>query len=302
MLIQQKLLKIFFTAGFIFSFLFCAKATNQNIKGFQASPAISIDEQDKKSGDIKFQINSDITYFNVDNFKKADSKQAFLDALNKEKLSGRITSQMDSLRSIYTEASDDQKEKIAAKILEGEQKTLALNDDIPLLYEKARALENEYWLTASSEEKSNFINKIKAYRDSLAQVELLIEKNNSISKTVPDTIVYYRADKINEIAAETPQVVVYKIQVASYKTKLPDTVAKAIKKLELLRKVDSYKDEKGMNIFTTGSLKSYQEALTLQTQVKLEGIKNATIAAFSNGKRITIEEAKKLSNETNVKP
>lgn len=302
MLIQQKLLQIFFTAGFIFSFLFCAKATNQNIKGFQASPAISIDEQDKKSGDIKFQINSDITYFNVDNFKKADSKQAFLDALNKEKLSGRITSQMDSLRSIYTEASDDQKEKIAAKILEGEQKTLALNDDIPLLYEKARALENEYWLTASTEEKSNFINKIKAYRDSLAQVELLIEKNNSISKTVPDTIVYYRADKINEIAAETPQVVVYKIQVASYKTKLPDTVAKAIKKLELLRKVDSYKDEKGMNIFTTGSLKSYQEALTLQTQVKLEGIKNATIAAFSNGKRITIEEAKKLSNETNVKP
>jgi len=302
MLIQQKLLQIFFTAGFIFSFLFCAKATNQNIKGFQASPAISIDEQDKKSGDIKFQINSDITYFNVDNFKKADSKQAFLDALNKEKLSGRITSQMDSLRSIYTEASDDQKEKIAAKILEGEQKTLALNDDIPLLCEKARALENEYWLTASSEEKSNFINKIKAYRDSLAQVELLIEKNNSISKTVPDTIVYYRADKINEIAAETPQVVVYKIQVASYKTKLPDTVAKAIKKLELLRKVDSYKDEKGMNIFTTGSLKSYQEALTLQTQVKLEGIKNATIAAFSNGKRITIEDAKKLSNETNVKP
>lgn len=302
MLIQQKLLQIFFTAGFIFSFLFCAKATNQNIKGFQASPAISIDEQGKKSGDIKFQINSDITYFNVDNFKKADSKQAFLDALNKEKLSGRITSQMDSLRSIYTEASDDQKEKIAAKILEGEQKTLALNDDIPLLYEKARALENEYWLTASTEEKSNFINKIKAYRDSLAQVELLIEKNNSISKTVPDTIVYYRADKINEIAAETPQVVVYKIQVASYKTKLPDTVAKAIKKLELLRKVDSYKDEKGMNIFTTGSLKSYQEALTLQTQVKLEGIKNATIAAFSNGKRITIEEAKKLSNETNVKP
>ena len=302
MLIQQKLLQIFFTAGFIFSFLFCAKATNQNIKGFQASPAISIDEQGKKSGDIKFQINSDITYFNVDNFKKTDSKQAFLDALNKEKLSGRITSQMDSLRSIYTEASDDQKEKIAAKILEGEQKTLALNDDIPLLYEKARALENEYWLTASTEEKSNFINKIKAYRDSLAQVELLIEKNNSISKTVPDTIVYYRADKINEIAAETPQVVVYKIQVASYKTKLPDTVAKAIKKLELLRKVDSYKDEKGMNIFTTGSLKSYQEALTLQTQVKLEGIKNATIAAFSNGKRITIEEAKKLSNETNVKP
>jgi hypothetical protein len=302
MLIQQKLLQIFFTAGFILSFLFCAKATNQNIKGFQASPAISIDEQDKKSGDIKFQINSDITYFNVDNFKKADSKQAFFDALNKEKLSGRLTSQMDSLRSIYTEASDDQKEKIAAKILEGEQKTLALNDDIPLLYEKARALENEYWLTASTEEKSNFINKIKAYRDSLAQVELLIEKNNSISKTVPDTIVYYRADKINEIAAETPQTVVYKIQVASYKTKLPDTVAKAIKKLELLRKVDSYKDEKGMNIFTTGSLKSYQEALTLQTQVKLEGIKNATIAAFSNGKRITIEEAKKLSNETNVKP
>jgi hypothetical protein len=302
MLIQLRLLQILLTTGFIFSFFFSAKATIPDIKGFHACPAIFTDEQGNKNGEIKFQINSDITYFNLDNFKKADSKQAFLDASRKENESGRMTSLMDSLRSIYAEASDEQKEKIAAKILEGEQKTLALNEEIPLLYEKARSIENDYWLAAPSDEKSAFVSKLNAYRDSLSQIELSIEKRNSVAKTVPDTIVYYRADKINEIAAETPQAVVYKIQVATYKTKLPDTAAKAIKKLELLRKVDSYKDEKGMNIYTTGSLKSYQEALTLQTQVKLEGIKNATIAAFINNKRITIDEAKKLSNETNVKP
>ena len=43
-------------------------------------------------------------------------------------------------------------------------------------------------------------------------------------------------------------------------------------------------------------------SFVLQSQVKLEGIKNATIAAYNNGKRITPEEARKINNEPAVQP
>jgi len=309
MLIQPRLIQILLLTGFLSSLGIDAKATNPGIKGFateyQSENLLWRDStgvQDSKNRNIKFQINSDITYFNIDQFQKAESKQIFIDALKKTKESHFLTVQTDSLRGAYAEAADDEKEKIAAKILNGEKKIVSLNEEVPALFEKARSGENDYWQSATVDEKAKFIEKIRLYRDSLHQVEAAVEKQTNTIKAVPDTIIYYRADKNNEVAAQTAPAVVYKIQVGSFKTKMPDSAAKAIKKLELLRKVDNYKDEKGLTIYTTGSLKSYQEALTLQTQVKLEGIKNATIAPFANGKRVTIDEAKKLSNETSVKP
>lgn len=313
MLIHKKILVRLLLPCLFLSFQFNAKATNREMKGSQfkpdfVSPDLSdwpqsqINDQDKKNGNIDFQVNSEITYLNIAHFKKAESKQAFLDALLKEKETQSLSEKTDGLRKAYASSPDDQKEKIAALILENERKITALNDEIPVLYEKARATESAYWQTVNNDEKAKFLGKINSYRDSIQQVEVGLAKQTQASKTVPDTIIYYRADKLNEVAAEPAPAVIYKIQVASFKTKLPESIAKAIKKLEILRKVDSYKDEKGVTIYTTGNLKTYQEALTLQTQVKAEGMKNATILAYKNGKRITLEEAQKLSVETNLKP
>ena len=66
-----------------------------------------------------------------------------------------------------------------------------------------------------------------------------------------------------------------------------------IKKLSVIRKVENYTDEKGVKIFTTGNLKVYQEAVTLQNQVKQEGVKNPVIIAFEKGKKIELNTAKK---------
>lgn len=248
--------------------------------------------------DIDFQINSEIVYLNTSQFKNPEAKKMFLQAIEKEGKLEQVVAQADSLRKIYTAASDEQKDEIAAKILRLEQQTMELNSELPDLYEQVRRLENEFWGKASVNEKTDFQEKVKNYRDSIQQIEQL--KNNKtsiIDKNIPDTIDFYPIDQKNVSKAEPNNAVVYKIQIGAYKGRLPDSTSKLIKKLSVIRKIDNSKDEKGMTIYTTGNLKTYKEAATMQAQVKQEGVKNATITAYKNGKKIAVDEAKKISNE-----
>jgi hypothetical protein len=246
---------------------------------------------------INFQVNSAISYLSFSHFIKAESKKIFFSAWQKEKEVRKLSSKTDSLRKAYATSSDDQKEKISTLILKAEQHLMNLNEEIPVLYEKARNEENQYWQSVPADEKTKFQEKIQLYQDSLLQASVLLSK-----QTLPDTITYIsRTEKKTVAITEPVSAIIYKIQVGAYKGKLPDTAAKSIKKLGVLRKVESYKDEKGVTIYTTGNLKHYQDAITMQSQVKLEGIKNATIAAYNNGKKITLDEARKLNNEP-VKP
>jgi cell division protein FtsN len=264
-------------------------------------PAISptgvfvIPENERKQT-INFQVNSEISYFSFSHFVKSEAKKIFYTAWQKQKEVSKLSAQTDSLRKSYADSSNDQKEKISTLILKAEQQLMTLNEEIPVLYEQVRNEENQYWQSASADERNKFQGKIKLYQDSIQQATAL-----SLKQILPDTITYYKAEPKPVVNTEPVSAIIYKIQVGAFKGKMPDTAAKSIKKLGLLRKVESYKDEKGITVYTTGSLKQYQDALTMQGQVKLEGIKNATIAAYNNGKRITLEEARKLNNEP-VKP
>ncbi len=68
-------------------------------------------------------------------------------------------------------------------------------------------------------------------------------------------------------------------------------------KISVIRKVENYTDEKGVVVYTTGNLISYEDAVIMQKQVQQEGIKDAIIAAYLNGKRITLEQAKEIEKE-----
>jgi hypothetical protein len=254
--------------------------------------------ENARKATINFQVNSEITYFSFSHFVKGESKKTFYSAWQKEKEARKLSSKTDSLRKSYANSSDDQKEKISTLILKAEQRQMALNEEIPALYVKVRNDETQYWQSASAAEKAKFREKIKVYQDSMQQETALANK-----QTLPDTITYYKAKaKLKPVASAEPvSALIYKIQVGAFKGKMPETAAKSIKKLSMLRKVENYKDEKGVTVYTTGSLKNYQDAITMQSQVKLEGIKNATIAVYNNGKKITLEEARKLTNEP-VKP
>lgn len=248
---------------------------------------------------INFQVNPDITYQSFSHFVKNESKKIFFQAWLLEKELQKLSVKTDSLRKAYSSATGEQKNAIASNILDMEKRTIDLNAEIPVLYQNARNEENKYWISASENEIARFRETVKQFSDSIELVNQKIQEQ-TLSKNGPvaDTL-YLEKAETNKSAPkpETVSEVVYKIQIAAYKGKIPDLTNKLIKKLSTIRKVENYVDDKGVKVYTTGNLKNYNEALTLQSQVKQEGVKSPIIAAYLKGKRITVAEAKKLNNE-----
>jgi len=272
-------------------------------------PAVEIKNTNQDAGfiiprqfednNIDFQVNTDIRYFSFRHFVKNESRNLFFQAWMKEKELKNLSSTTDSLRRVYANALSDQKDVIAAQILKNEARSIALNAEIPTLYDQARTMENQYWQSATAEKITGFKEKIKAYKDSISLKDKSHSEQTMKNKqAIPDTIIYYESKPTPaEIKTEESVGIVYKILIGSYKSKVPDSAAKLIKKLSVLRKVENYKDEKGVTIYTTGNLNKYDEAVILHNQVKQEGIKNASIVAYQNGKKITLVDAKKLNKE-----
>ena len=248
---------------------------------------------------INFRINSNISYLKFNHFVGNESKKVFFQAWLKEKEVQKLSVLTDSLRKSYSSASLEQREEIASKILKAEETSLALNEEIPKMYQNAREEENRYWHAASQDETANFQEKISQYKDSLTQTTVVQsqEEANSHSE-ISDTITLYKAQpKAVVNAALVPGGIVYKIQIGAYKGKIPESANKLIKKISVIRKVENYVDDKNFKVYCTGNLRLYTEAVTMLRQVKQEGIKTAVIAAYQNGKKTTVTEARKLNNE-----
>lgn len=247
---------------------------------------------------VDFHVNSEIRYLSIDHFRKNESKKMFSEGQLKEKELIRISTQTDSLRKVYASSPGEKKDEIAVLILKSEEQSMILNSEIPVLYQNARNMEDQYWQTAPLDEKVRFQERVKSFRDSLTLQELK-EETEKMAKIQTDAImISHESIQRKEVKTETAtSAIVYKIQIGAFKGKIPESSNKMIKKLSMLRKVENYSDEKGVKVYTTGNLKTYQEAVTLQTQVKQEGVKNPLINAFQKGKKITVDEARKLNNE-----
>ncbi len=266
-----------------------------------AEPAIQEAESNPDTL-IDFQVNAYVRYVQVSQFKYPESKEKFLEGVSKDRLLKQMVRNTDSLRKIYDSASLEQREKIASEILEAEQNTINLNREIPDLYMQARVKEDQYWQNASPELIEAFQKETQRLADSIKQAQIDWKRRHDelvLKEKQKDTIfIELPASPINPVSQDPKSGIVYKVQIGAYSGKLPDYVDRTFKKLAVLRKIETYKDEKGVTIYTTGNLKSYDEAVTLQKQVQQEGVKNAQIAAYKNGKRITLAEAR----QENIKP
>jgi hypothetical protein len=49
-------------------------------------------------------------------------------------------------------------------------------------------------------------------------------------------------------------------------------------------------------VYTVGELTSFDDAVKLQNQIRQEGVNDAFVVAYLNNKRISLNEARKLSD------
>jgi hypothetical protein len=103
---------------------------------------------------------------------------------------------------------------------------------------------------------------------------------------------WVRLNSANE--QETNDEIIYKIQLGAYSRGLPSYVKSQFKKLSYIRKIEDYTDGNGVVVYTTGNLITYDDALKMQNQIRQEGVEDAFVVPYFNGKRITLKEAKKI--------
>jgi tetratricopeptide (TPR) repeat protein len=246
---------------------------------------------------ISFQVNSYIKYLQFDHFKNGASLQAFIHALKAEKEVQSLSGKTSRLREEYDSAFASGKEEIANQILELEKEMYSKNKEISQGYQEARAKESDYWEQADPLDIKTFSERVHSLEDSVLRAKTLARLQKLEAKkpiVLPDSLFNIAAQ---EKAAAADQGVIYKVQIGAYSKSPPDWVQKIFKKLSVIRRIDEYTDAKGVTVYTVGELKSYEDALQMQSQVRMEGVKDAVVAAYLNRKRIPVNEARKISEQ-----
>jgi len=246
---------------------------------------------------INFHVNSEITYLILDNFQTEEGRAYFEEGNEKQEELDKVVLQTEILRENYAESkSRSERDSIGKQILGLEGETYEMNRVVNQLFQLAKNSENEYWQTASIAERENFIEE-------LDEISMQINGGNNTSEIeeIPEPSVYIipplidkEAPDSEETAIENNSGISYKIQLGAYSRGIPNSMKPVFKKISILRKVENYTDENGVVVYTTGNLTNYEDAVVMQKQVKQEGVKDCKIAAYLNGKRITLEQAKEL--------
>ncbi len=244
---------------------------------------------------IDFQVNTDIGYTRIEHFKTQEAKDQYLDGM---KLSNKLDSLLqlsDSLRIVYENAKSlNERDMVAGQIVNLEQETMELKSKSDTYFMDARQMEASYWNSASQSEIDSFQNVL----EKLSQIE---NPNPETETMLADTSldfnasIYFSDPQIEPESKETTDELIYRIQIGAYSRGLPAYMDRLYKKLSVIRKIENYTDDKGIVVYTTGRLTNFEDAVKMQNQVRLEGIKDAFVVPYLNGNRISIKEAKELT-------
>ena len=249
---------------------------------------------------VEFQVNSEITYYNTSHFKTEEGRKLFDKADDLKNELEFSMNQMEELRAKYRSAQNpEERQDIGEKILIFENEAFELKDDINRLLTQVRSRENEYWQNASPQEAQEFAKKAEqlaaAQRQKTSEPEAENISQDSEFNIDPELLlddnetVDLYAEK-----GEKEEDLIYKIQIGAYSRGLPSYVKRLYDKLSLIRKIENYTDDEGVVVYTTGNLKNLEDAVKMRDQVRQEGVEDAFVVPYFKGKRITLEEAKKL--------
>ena len=90
--------------------------------------------------------------------------------------------------------------------------------------------------------------------------------------------------------------IIFKLQIGAFKDEVPLEMANKFIKIAS-KGIKNYKDSVGLTIYTAGNFRTYDEASQLKTEVKAADLNDTFIVAYRDGKKIGVEEAKKLTKK-----
>ena len=276
---------------------------NYNIEPEQKTPADQSVNEDKVKETVKtippgerinFSVNSEITYLSLSNFKTDEGRNFFTEGTSKEKELQKVMIRTEILRNKYkSAASRAEKDSIGQVILSLEGEAYDLKNSTNQFFMQAKNAENSYWSNASPDETENFIRELNIASAKMNEPKATDTIENS-EIIIPQILI--QDEEIKSELSKANSGISYKIQLGAYSRGIPNSQKAVFNKISILRKVENYTDENGVVVYTTGNLTNYDDAVVMQKQVRQEGIKDPIIAAYLNGKRITLEKAKEIDN------
>lgn len=130
-------------------------------------------------------------------------------------------------------------------------------------------------------------------------VTTAVEKNTTTQPTVT-TQGQTTTPTVTKQPVQTPEIqagIVFKVQIGAFNQEVPLEIANKFLKISK-KGIKNYKDEKGLTIYTVGNYSTYAEADKSRQEVATEGaLPDAFVVAYSDGKKISVEEAQKLSGK-----
>lgn len=259
-----------------------------------ATPEPDVQPVQTPDQQIFFNVNPEITYYFLSHFKTGEGKELFQEAENHRRELEKNLQTLDYLRNAYAAALPGApRDSIAWKILSLENYTYEQKYNINRLLEKARSVENGYWQNADETEIRKFMLQSEKMRETKSS-PLPAGSFPPGKVEIPEILVKESqpGNAMQKPAAKSE--LVYKIQIGAYSRGIPAYKKDLFKKISLIRKIDQYTDEKGVVVYTTGNLTRFEDALIMQKQVRQEGVDDAFIVPYLNGKRITLEQAKEI--------
>ncbi len=246
---------------------------------------------------FNFQINSQLTYHSIYDFRSEAAKILFTKAWIATGKNDSIVANTDVLRKAHEETHDvTTRIALVQRIVNAEQESYRLLRDRETYFEQARVKEASYWDKAGANAMTSFIAEI-ADREKVRAEKLLNEKPKvevpqvevPVTKLVNDSLVQDKQPVIEDNPSETNGNVVFKVQIGSFANgKLTPAFKSMYDKLSKFRTIDKYTDEKKYVVYTIGNFTNYKDASLLKNQLILEGVKGAFLAAFKNGKRVPV--------------
>lgn len=246
---------------------------------------------------FNFQINSQLTYHSIYDFRSEAAKILFTKAWIATGKNDSIVKNTDILRKAHEETHNvSTRIVLVQRIVDAEQQSYQLLRDRESYFEQARVKEAGYWEKTGADAMANFITEISE-REKVRAEKLLNEKPKveipeaevQVSKLADDSLAIDKQPVIEEYASDAKDNIVFKVQIGSFLNgKMTPAFKTRYAKLSKFRTIDKYSDSKKYVVYTIGNFTNYKDASLLKNQLILEGAKGSFLAAFKNGVRVPV--------------